>query len=441
MIKLEKRIVLVGAGSTSFGPSMFTDIYHSTTLEGSTIVLYDVDIDKLKTINALLEAENELINNKFNLEYTTNRTQAFKDANFIISSIEIGDRMKLWREDYDIPRKYGSTQILGECGGPGGTLHAFRIIPDIIDIVRDAEKICPDAFFINFSNPMSRVCLAIKRATQNLKFVGLCHQIGAMYLHLPVLFDKKLPEMKIKPYGLNHFGFLMGLEEINTGNDLMPEFNAKSLDYFKEHKDRFEFSTLTLEVYKRFGFFPYVGDNHLGEYLQFGEEFTKTQDMIDWIDRTEKHGQRIYKRLMRYYNRFKNDKYPKKGMLRYLSGEGAIPIVKAILKDENRYEVAVNIPNDGIIENLPQDLVIECPGIVNKEGVHGVKWGNLPKNIAAILRIEASVQDLCIDAILNKSKEQAIIALAVDPNVGSFEMADKIFNEMKEKYSYYSYFK
>jgi len=210
MIKLEKRIVLVGAGSTSFGPSMFTDIYHSTTLEGSTIVLYDVDIDKLKTINALLEAENELINNKFNLEYTTNRTQAFKDANFIISSIEIGDRMKLWREDYDIPRKYGSTQILGECGGPGGTLHAFRIIPDIIDIVRDAEKICPDAFFINFSNPMSRVCLAIKRATQNLKFVGLCHQIGAMYLHLPVLFDKKLPEMKIKPYGLNHFGFLMG---------------------------------------------------------------------------------------------------------------------------------------------------------------------------------------------------------------------------------------
>ncbi|MCJ7647174.1 MAG: hypothetical protein MUP85_01040 [Candidatus Lokiarchaeota archaeon] len=93
------------------------------------------------------------------------------------------------------------------------------------------------------------------------------------------------------------------------------------------------------------------------------------------------------------------------------------------------------------MENLLRDLVIECPGIVNKEGVHGVKWGNLPKNIIAILRIEASIQDLCIDAILNKSKEQAITALAVDPNVGSFEMADKIFNEMKEKYSYYNYFK
>lgn len=433
--------MLVGAGSTSFGPSMFTDIYHSSELEGSTIVLHDIDNDKLKMIHELLEAENELINNKFNLEYTTNRSQAFEDANFIISSIEIGDRMKLWREDYEIPRKHGSTQILGECGGPGGTMHAFRIIPDIIDIVKDAEKICPDAFFINFSNPMARVCLAIKRTSQNLKFVGLCHQIGFLYLNLPQLFCKKLPEMKIKPYGLNHFGFLMGLEEIETGKDLMPEFNLKALGYFKEYEDRFDFSTLTFEVYKRFGWFSYVGDNHLGEYLQFGEEFTNTQDMIDWIDHTEKFGQGIYDRLMRYYNRLKKGRYPRKGMLRYLSGEGAIPIIEGILKDDNRYETAVNIPNDGIIENLPQDLILECPGIVNKEGVHGVKWGTLPKNIAAILRIEATVQDLCVDAILNKSKEQAITALAVDPNVGSFEMADKIFNEMKEKYSYYDYLK
>ncbi|MBY9004826.1 MAG: hypothetical protein KGD73_12695 [Candidatus Lokiarchaeota archaeon] len=438
---MEKKIVLVGAGSTSFGPSMFTDIYHSSELEGSTIVLHDIDIDKLKMIYELLEAENELINNKFKLEYTTSRSKAFKDANFIISSIEIGDRMKLWREDYDIPRKHGSTQILGECGGPGGTMHAFRIIPDIIDIVKDAEKICPDAFFISFSNPMARVCLAIKRATQDLKFVGLCHQIGLLYLYLPQLFGKKLPEMKIKPYGLNHFGFLMGLEEIETGKDLMPEFNLKARDYFKEHENRFDFSTLSFEVYKRFGWFPYVGDTHLGEYLQFGEEFTNTQDMIDWIDHTEKGGQGIYDRLLRYYKRLKKGKYPRKGMLRYLSLEGAIPIIEGILKDDNRYETAVNIPNDGIIDNLPQDLVVECPGIVNREGVHGVKWGNLPKNIATILRIEATVQDLCVDAILNKSKEQAITALAVDPNVGSFEMADKIFNEMKEKYSYYNYLK
>jgi len=438
---LEKRIVLVGAGSTSFGLSMFTDIYHSDLLDGSTIVLHDINQDKLKIIFELLEVENELIGNKFNLEYTTERTEAFKNADFIISSIEIGDRMKLWRDDYETPRKYGSTQVLGECGGPGGSLHAFRIIPSIIEIVKDAERICPNAFFINFSNPMSRVCLAIKRATKNLKFVGLCHQIGALYLHLPPMLGIKLPEMKIMPYGLNHFGFIMGLEEIATGKDLMPDFNSNILDYFTKWEDRFEFSTLTLEIYKRFGWFPYVGDNHLAEYLQFGEEFTKTQDMIDWIDRTEDFNQAIYKKLMRYYNRLKKGRYPKKGMLRWKSGEEAIPIIESIIKDDNVYHTAVNIPNDKIIENLPQDLILECPATVNKNGVHGIKRGKLPKNIAALLRIEASVQDICVDAILNKSKEQAIIALAIDPNLGSFEKAEEIFKEMKQKYDYYNYFK
>jgi alpha-galactosidase len=438
---LEKRIVLVGAGSTSFGPSMFTDIYHSDLLDGSTMVLHDISQDKLKIIYELLEAENELIGNKFNLEYTTDRAKAFKNADFIISSIEIGDRMKLWREDYEIPRKYGSTQVLGECGGPGGSLHAFRIIPSIIEIVKDAEKICPNAFFINFSNPMSRVCLAIKRATRNIKFVGLCHQIEALYLHLPPMLGIKLPEMKIIPYGLNHFGFIMGLEEIATGKDLMPDFNSNILDYFIKWEDRFEFSKLTIEIYKRFGWFPYVGDNHLAEYLQFGEEFTKTQDMIDWIDRTEDYNQAIYKKLMRYYNRLKKGRYPKKGMLRGISGEDAIPIIESTIKDDNAYHTAINIPNDGIVENLPQDLVIECPATVNKNGVHGIKWGKLPKNIATLLRIEASVQDICVDAILNKSKEQAITSLAIDPNLGSFEKAEEIFKEMKQKYDYYNYFK
>ena len=114
------------------------------------------------------------------------------------------------------------------------------------------------------------------------------------------------------------------------------------------------------------------------------------------------------------------------------SGERAIPIIEALIEDKNSYEIAVNIPNDGIIENLPQDLVIECSAIVNKEGIHGVKLGEIPKNIAAILRIEASIQDLCVDAILKESKDLAIACIAIDVNCGSFKMAEAIFNEMTE---------
>ncbi|MHA1533621.1 MAG: family 4 glycosyl hydrolase [Promethearchaeota archaeon] len=427
------KIVLVGAGSSSFGPATLLDLFQSEVLHGSTIVLHDIEKDHLNVIYELITNENKIHNDKFVIEQTTDRRSALKSADFIINSIEVGDRYKLWREDYEIPRKYGSTQILGECGGPGGTMHAFRIIPPIVDIVKDVNDICPNAFFINFSNPMARVCLAIKRATPNLKTIGLCHQIGALNYHLPKMLNKNLEDLKLKPYGLNHFGFLMGIEDISSGMDLIPKFNKVAPEYFKQRKERFEFSSLTFEVFKRFSYFPYVGDNHLGEYLQFGEEFTETQDMVDWIDLTEKGGERIYRKVMRNYKRLKEGRYLKKGMLsKGRSGERAVPIIEAMITNQPSYESAVNIPNNGIIDNLPQDLIIECPIIVSKAGIRGVKWGNLPKNIAALLRIEASIQDLCVEAVLTKSKEVAINALAIDPNVGSFEIADRIFSEMKE---------
>ncbi|MFX1498080.1 MAG: hypothetical protein ACFFBH_11180 [Promethearchaeota archaeon] len=439
---MEKKIVLVGAASASFGFPTLTDLFLSKVLTGSTIVLHDINKNHLEMIYKLISAENKLQNNKFRIEYTTERPKAFKDADFIINSIEVGERFKLWKEDYEIPRSHGSTQILGECGGPGGTMHAFRIIPSIIDIVKDAEKICPNAFFINFSNPLSRVCLAIKKVTNSLKFIGLCHQIEFLNKHLPVLLGKSLEEIKIKVGGLNHFAFLLGLEEKETKKDLMPLFNSKALKYFKQNEDRFEFSTLTFEVYQRFNFFPYVGDNHLGEFLQFGEEFTKNQDMIDWIDRTEYEGKLVFEYFRWRFKEFQKGRFPRKGILsKFPSKERAIPIIEEIIQDKAAYEVAVNIPNENIIENLPQNLILECSAIVSREGVYGVRIGEIPKQIEAILNIEAILQDLCVEAILKKSKELAINCLALDPNVGNFEMAESIFNEMKSKSSYYNYFK
>jgi alpha-galactosidase len=430
---MKKKIVLVGAGSTSFGPPTLTDLFHSDILGGSTVVLHDINEKNLEIIYELVSTENEYLKNKFQIHYTTNRAKAFENADFIISSIEVGERFKLWRQDYEIPRAFGSTQILGECGGPGGSFHAFRIIPQVVEIVKDAEKICPNAFFINFSNPMARVCLSIKRVAPSLNFVGLCHEVLGMELHLMQMFKKNIKDLKLIVGGLNHFAFLFGLEDLKTGNNLMPEFNSRVMDYFKINEDRFDFSSLTFEIYKRFGWFCYGGDNHVGEYLQFSKELTNTQDMIDWIDRTEKRGKIIYQRTMKYYNKLKEGRFPKKGMHRKeFSGERAIPIIESIIENRNSYESAVNIPNYGIIDNLPQDLVVECSGIVNRKGIHGIKLGNIPKSIAGILRIEATIQDLCVEAVLKNSKELAIACLAIDPNVGSFETAENIFNKMLE---------
>lgn len=137
------------------------------------------------------------------------------------------------------------------------------------------------------------------------------------------------------------------------------------------------------------------------------------------------------KKYQRYYKKLINGKYPKKGiLLKGHSGERGIPIIEEIIEDNKTHEIAVNIPNDGIIENLPQDLVIECSGTVDKDGVQGVKLGNIPKHIAALLRIEASIQDVCVEAILKESKDLAIACIAMDVNCGSFEMAENIYNEM-----------
>ena len=430
---MNKKIVLVGAGSASFGTASMNDIFYSDVLNGSTVVLHDINKDKLEMIYDLLMVENERFDNRINIERTTDRTSAFKGADFIINSIEVGDRYKLWRQDYEIPRKHGSPQILGECGGPGGSFHAWRIIPPIIDIVKEAEKICPHAFFINFSNPLSRVCLAIKRSVKNLKFIGLCHQIAFMVNYLPRMFKVSIKNLKMKVGGLNHFAFLLGLEDLSMGKDLMPKFMKKVLNFFREHENRFEFSTLTFELFKRFSYFPYVGDNHIGEFLQTGSEFTESQDMVDWIDLNYRIGQVVYERFQKNYRRFQRERNSVKSLLfGRRSGERAIPIIEAIINDRNSYEFAVNIPNDDLIENLPQDLILECSATVNKEGVHGVKIGALPKSIAALLRIEATIQDLCVEAVLTRSKDLAIACLAIDPNVGSFEMAESIFDEMSE---------
>jgi alpha-galactosidase len=430
---MDKKIVLIGAGSAAFSPPTLSDLNLSKVLAGSTITLVDIDTEKLQMVYEVLSEDNKKLGNKINIESTPNREKALKEADFVINSTEHGDRFELRWQDNTIPRKHGSTERMAENGGPGGFFHSARQIPEIIKIAKDVVRICPDAFFINYSNPMSRICLALKRTVPSLKMLGLCHQIGLLVPHLSKIIDKERTDFQIITGGLNHFAFLMGLKDLNTGDNLLPVFNANCQNYFQDKWNRFHYADLTFEVYKRFGWFPYVGDNHICEYLQIGSHYTTAQDLTEWITRMEQANKGINAKLKRYYKRLKKGKYPKKGMLmKSRSSERAVPIIEAIVEDSNSYEIAVNIPNDGIIENLPQDLVIECSGTVNKEGIQGIKLGNIPKSIAAILRIEASIQDLCVEAILKESKQLAIDCLAMDVNCGSFDMAEAIFNEMFE---------
>ncbi|MFX1557242.1 MAG: alpha-glucosidase, partial [Promethearchaeota archaeon] len=188
---MDTKIVLIGAGSPAFGPPTFIDLNLSKTLAGSTITLHDIDEKKLQMVYEVVSEDNKKIGNKYNIESTPNREKALKGANFVINSTEHGDRFELRWQDNTIPKRHGTTERMGENGGAGGFFHSARQIPEIVKIAKDVERICPNAYFINYSNPISRICLALKRAVPKLKMLGLCHQIGLLTSHhLSAMMDR-----------------------------------------------------------------------------------------------------------------------------------------------------------------------------------------------------------------------------------------------------------
>jgi len=420
---IEKKIVLIGAGSIQFGLETMADILLSDVLKGSTIVLHDINAESLKKMRKLGEAAIQENKFAFKLEATTSRKEALSGADFIISSIEIGNRFKLWEQDYEIPRKYGNRQTFGENGGPGGLFHALRIIPPILEICKDIQEICPNAWFINFSNPMSRICLAIKRKFPRLKVIGLCHEIGFLEDHLPHILHTPFTNLNIKAGGLNHFGVLLEIQYKDTQKDAYPDIYAKALDYFETQGREVD---IIKYVFTRFHRLPYTTDSHFSEYIQWGWEQIDENGVRAFYEGYKALCQSEPRRMERF---LKGKLSHKKWIKR--SGERAIPIIEGILTDSGQYELSVNIPNtDGLIEEIPRDLVIEGPAIVDRKGVHGIKLKNVPKGIAALWRNQASVQDLVVEAALTQSKEVALQALLVDPVVDSAHNAEQILEEM-----------
>ncbi|MHA1229567.1 MAG: family 4 glycosyl hydrolase [Candidatus Helarchaeota archaeon] len=418
------KIVLIGAGSAQFGLGTVADILTSDILKGSTISLLDINKETLDIVSKICRYAIEDLNLDFKLESTTNREDALSDADFIICSIETGDRFKLWEQDYNIPRKYGSKQVFGENGGPGGLFHSLRQIKSMIPICEDIVKICPNAFLINFSNPMSRICLAIKRKFPILRFVGLCHEIHFLEMHLQRMLNVPFSDLEIKAGGLNHFGILLEVFYRSTGEDAYPDIRKKALDYLKDKRE----VGLIREIVRIYNYLPYTTDSHFGEYIHWAWEVYNEADVRNFYETYKASCIAETEKLLKLATkRRKSKRWIRK------SGERAIPIIEGILTDSGHTELSVNLPNENnLIENLPRDLVIEGPAIVNKNGVNGIKLGEIPDGLAALMNIQATVQDLTVKAALNSDKKIALQALLADPVVESLTQAEQILEELSE---------
>jgi alpha-galactosidase len=444
---MNPKIVLIGAGSAMFGLGTVGNIFKSQALQGSTVVLHDINSEALKKVEGVARSYLEEHNLSYTLVATTSRQEALQGADFCIIAIEVGNRYELWEQDWKIPLQYGIRQVYGENGGPGGLFHALRIIPPILEICDDIAKICPDAYVFNLSNPMTRICLAITRRYPELKTIGLCHEVVSLMEHVPQILDTPLTNLAMKAGGLNHFSVLLEVIYKDSGRDAYPDLRQKAPAYFESLPEQsYENLGATKalldsarssippqpgrahiwaerELFKvlleKFGYLPITTDSHLGEYIQWAHSVVDHKGILDFYN---------------FYKTWCLEHAPESRIQGTLEIEywREIPIIEGIITDSHQEEMAVNLPNDGWITNLPSDMIVEVPATVDKNGVHGVTLGMLPKGFAGLLNNQVAVNDLSVEAALTGSRTIALQALLVDPVVDNVSAAENTLDTILE---------
>ena len=392
------KIVIIGAGSASFGLSCIKDAFYTKELWGSELVFVDLDWIALNKMTKAAERINKELNAGFRITQNINRCKVLEGADFIITSIAI-NRNALWKYDFEVPKKYGINHVLGENGGPGCVFHTMRNIPIILEICRDIERMCPNALLINFTNPESRICLAISKYT-DVKAIGLCHQIGEGMRIVGKMLGRKSEELDVKAYGLNHFTWFKEIADKKTGQDLYPKFYRKEKEYDSE------FEKLSRFMFHKFGLFPTSGDGHLGEYIPYAYEMMSTKGYD--FDGDVKY--RIEN--SKYIEDLGNGMAPLDKRVLTPSGEKAFTIIRGITYNTNELIDSVNLPNNGYISNLPSDAVVEVPAVVSGKGIYGLGMGDLPRGIASLCVNQINVQHLVVEAGATGNRELALQALS-----------------------------
>jgi alpha-galactosidase len=453
------KIVVIGAGSASFGENTLSALMRSKRLRGSTLALVDRNLETLDIVTRLARRLDQDWDSGITITSHSHHQEALEDAAFVVSAIEVGAREGLWKKDFEIPLKYGVRQPYAENGGPGGFAHAARNLVPVMQIVRDMEEACPEAWFINFTNPMIRICDAISRHSR-IKAVGLCHQIFIGYTMVGIALCKELgidvpdgitgmqadiqqaalrnrvkeqivPRVDIRAAGLNHFSWILSIRDRQTGEDLYPLFKQR----WNELDPAFE--PLTRRVFDAFDLFPISGDTHLCEYLPWvSDPLTRPWEkyaipLYDWD-------------LMAAVRDFQHERL--KSMadgqmtiqgLEDTDSEGALEMIENVAAASTHYHLAANLPNVGQIANLPFGATVETPVIVDGAGIHPVHVGAFPGPVAELLRRETSVAQLCVDASIAGDRQKALQCLLLDPVINDFELAKQVLEDYLTSYKEY----
>ncbi|HBQ63752.1 MAG TPA: alpha-glucosidase/alpha-galactosidase [Clostridiales bacterium] len=404
------KITFMGAGSTVFAKNVLGDCILTPALKGCRIALFDIDTQRLADSLAMLNNINKNNGNPAIIESFTDRKEALKSADFVVNAIQVGGYEPCTVTDFEIPKKYGLKQTIGDTLGVGGIFRALRTIPVMLDFARDMEEVCPNAWFINYTNPMAMVTGAVQRAS-SIKTIGLCHSVQVCATGLLKGLKMDTEGIQWKVAGINHQGWL--LEITRNGEDLYPEIRRRAAARTEKHHDMVRY-----EIMKRFGYYVTESSEHCAEYLPY---FIK--------DRYPELIQRFNIPLDEYPRRCINQIAKWKEMRDSLVNDTAIThtrtheyasyIMESMILNKP-YKLGGNVPNTSrVIPNLPSEACVEVPCLVDASGIVPTFVGDLPPQCAAVNRTHINVQLLAIEAALTLKKEHIYHAVMLDPHTAA----------------------
>lgn len=431
------KITFLGAGSTVFAKNVLGDCMSSEVLQECEIALYDIDPIRLQESHTVLSAINKGKGNKTKITSylgIENRKAALKDAKFVVNAIQVGGYDPCTIMDFEIPKKYGIKQTIGDTLGIGGIMRGLRTIPVLEGFARDMEEVCPDAWFLNYTNPMAILTGFMQRYT-NVKTIGLCHSVQTCTQDLLKALDMedKLEGRKELIAGINHMGWLLDIRD-KENNDLYPEIKkrAQLKNQEEKHNDMVRFDYI-----EKFGHYCTESSEHNAEYNMFYIK-DKYPELIEKFNiPLDEYPRRCIKQIKDWDNQ--RDQLLTNSTLEHnRSKEYASYIMEAIVTN-TPYKIGGNVINKGhLIENLPQEACVEVPCLIDNTGIKPCYVGRLPLQLAAMNMTHINVQLLTIEAAVTKKKEHIYHAAMLDPHTASelslediIKMVDELLLEQK----------
>ncbi|MBS3814750.1 alpha-galactosidase [Candidatus Bipolaricaulota bacterium] len=434
------KVTIIGAGSF-FTNSWIRDIALSEKLREGTFALIDTDRERLDISRKMAEKLVSKIGTNWKVLASTDRKELLPGSDYLINTIEVAGIENV-EKDYEIPKKYGVDQCIGDTTGPGGIMKAFRTVPVWLDILEDAEKLCPEALVLNYTNPMHMMTLAANRAS-DMKVIGLCHSVQGTSRQLADYLNIRYEELDWECAGINHMSWFTTLEQ--EGEDLYPDLLKKA-----EEPEVYEKDPIRFDITRELGYFVTESSGHFSEYVPY---YRKSSELIEKYCRVGYRGESGFysknwpswrKALDEFRQKWirgeeisEELKQNTPGLadfnLETRSQEYASYIIEA---HQTGKETVVygNFPNNGLIDNLPRDGIVEVQTLVDGNGFHPCKFGFLPEHLAGLNRSNITVHKLAVDSILNKDREAGVRAFMLDPLTAAVstpaeirDMAEELF--------------